>query len=136
MSQRTTTLSSFLVHCICILIDGDKIRVLQVLVSGAPGHPCYLPPADPAPGGRRGQDEPVDAAKTTAEADAGVWRLLSPDTEEDDPVLDPAAAVGQGQPPAQQAGRHHRGEADAAARLQQQPSPAAVQPTLELDRNL
>ena len=134
MSQRTITLSSFLVHCICILIDGDKIRVLQVLVSGAPGHPRYLPPADPAPGGRRGQDEPVDAAKTAAEA--GRWRLLSPDTEEDDPVLDPAAAVGQGQPPAQQAGRHHRGEADAAARLQQQPSPAAVQPTLELERNL
>ena len=134
MSQRTTTLSSFLVHCICILIDGDKIRVLQVIVSGAPGHPRYLPPADPAPGGRRGQDEPVHAAKTTAEA--GVWRLLSPDTEEDDPVLDPAAAVGQGQPPAQQAGRHHRGEADAAARLQQKRSPAAVQPTLELERNL
>ena len=59
-----------------------------------------------------------------------LWRLqlrqveagcrLSPDAEEDDPVLDPAAAVGQGQPPAQQPGRHHRSEADTAAHLQQQ----------------
>ena len=63
VSQRTAALSSFLVHCICILIDGDKIRVLQVIVSGGPGDPRYLPPADPAPDGRRGQDEPVDAAK-------------------------------------------------------------------------
>ena len=63
VSQRTAALSSFLVHCICILIDGDKIRVLQVIVSRGPSNPRYLSPADPAPDGRRDQDEPVDAAK-------------------------------------------------------------------------